>query len=178
MFRSQVFFETLSAEISPSGKRVLEELAIVLREREKFEKRDFRFVIEGHTDARPVLGGGFPTNWELSSARAARVVRVFIDRGFEPSRMAAIGYADTRPVAPSRTSQGAWDEAALGQNRRVVVRIFHEKQDQKPTQLAQVGDEARTPAAIASETPGRQVMDELELARRSAERIREALQSP
>ncbi len=178
VFRSQVFFETLSAEVSASGRRVLEELASALREREKFEKKQFRFVIEGHTDARPVLGGGFPTNWELSSARAARVVRVFIDRGFDPARMAAIGYADTRPVAPSRTDQGAWNEASLSQNRRVVVRIFHEKQAQKPTQLAQVGDESEGARAPAATPPEKRVLEELEMARRSAERIRNALSSP
>jgi chemotaxis protein MotB len=180
-FKSQVFFDTLSAEVTQTGKRVLLELAKALREREASEKRPFRFVIEGHTDARPILSGSFPTNWELSSARAARVVRVFLERGFEPQKMAALGYADTRPLKPSRLRSGEWDESALSENRRVVVRVFHDREQELPTQVALAGEAAaaapleRTPAAVP---PKGTIGPELDEARRSAEKIRKAHQQP
>lgn len=171
VFRSQVFFDSLSADVTQTGRRVLEELATALREREKFEKRSFRFVIEGHTDAKPVIAGPFPSNWELSSARASRVVRAFVDKGFEPVKMAALGYADTRPVEASRKADGSWDEAALSRNRRVVVRIFHDQQGPGATALADAGEESRQDR-LPAEAP----VSELEMARRSAERIRAAVQ--
>jgi len=132
-------------------------------------------VIEGHTDSKPVVSGQYPSNWELSSARASRVVRSFVDRGFDPKQMAALGYADTRPVEESRSPDGKWNEDSLSKNRRVVVRIFHERQSQKPTELAAAGEGSPPPSAErapASEAP----VSELEMARRSAERVRAAFQ--
>jgi chemotaxis protein MotB len=169
VFRSQIFFETLSAEVTSAGKRVLGELAQALRERESFEKRPFRFVIEGHTDARPILAGNFPTNWELSSARASRVVRVFLDAGFDPRKMAALGYADTRPVQESRRPDGSWDELALAENRRVVVRVIHDSEAQALSDLEETPG-GRVPASPSDPS------QELEMARRSAERIRQVMQ--
>ncbi len=180
IFKSQVFFETLSAEITESGRRVLGELAAALREREQFEKRAFRFVVEGHTDSRPVLSGSFPTNWELSSARASRVVRVFLDSGFDPRTMAALGYADTRPLKEARQPDGSWDDAALAENRRVVIRVFHEHDPeqqgrQQPAKLALQGEEVASRSPAEEQPKG--LTSELEAARHSAERIREALKS-
>jgi chemotaxis protein MotB len=125
VFESTLFFDTLSAEVRSEGRTVLDRLIDGLSGYQKRENKLFRIVIEGHTDSRPILGGIFPSNWELSAARAARVVRIFIDRGFEPARMTAIGYADTQPAqAGGRTPAGSWDELVLAKNRRVVVRIL------------------------------------------------------
>jgi chemotaxis protein MotB len=72
--------------------------------------------IEGHTDATPIATGQFPSNWELSSARASTVLRHFIERfAFPPARLSAAGYADTQPVADNATPEG---RAA---NRRVEI---------------------------------------------------------
>src|SRR5690606_17816248 len=81
------------------------------------ENKSYRVVIEGHTDSRPITGGVYPSNWELSGARAARVVRLFLNHGFSADRLTAIGYADTHPEVPSRTPSGDWDSEALAKNR-------------------------------------------------------------
>ncbi len=131
-FKSTLFFDTLSSEVKADGQTVLTKLIQGVSVRQQEEKKSYRIVIEGHTDSRPVIGGVFPSNWELSSARAARVVRMFLDRGFSPERLTAIGYADTYPELPARTPSGEWDEGALTQNRRVVVRILDPSIDAIP----------------------------------------------
>jgi chemotaxis protein MotB len=73
--------------------------------------------IEGHTDNIPIDTPAYPSNWELSTARASSVVRLFIDNGVAPSRLIAIGYADQRPVEPNDTNEGR------SRNRRVTVMI-------------------------------------------------------
>ncbi len=123
-FQSTVFFDTLSADVKPEGKVVLDKLISTISSRQLADKKEYRIIVEGHTDSRPIVGGTFPSNWELSGARASRVVRMFLDLGFSPEKLAAIGYADTRPEAPSRTPAGEWDEDALSKNRRVVLRIL------------------------------------------------------
>ena len=131
-FKSTLFFDTLSSEVKPEGKIVLQKLIEGVSSRARDEKKSYRIVVEGHTDSRPVIGGAFPSNWELSSARAARVVRMFLDHGFAADRLTAIGYADTYPEAPGRFPSGEWDERALTKNRRVVIRILDPKVDAIP----------------------------------------------
>ncbi len=77
--------------------------------------------VEGHTDDVPIRNPSFPSNWELSSARAGSVVRLFTEQGVQPSRMVAIGYADNRPLDTNATPEGR------ARNRRVNVLILHEK---------------------------------------------------
>jgi chemotaxis protein MotB len=135
VFESQVFFDTLSAFLTEDGRQVLEKLAEGIRS-ELTKAGDspapFKFVIEGHTDSRPILSGSFPSNWELSSARAASVLRIFLNQGFSAQQMLAIGYADTRPLAPERTPAGLLDDQALSKNRRVVIRILNPSAEQIP----------------------------------------------
>jgi chemotaxis protein MotB len=57
-----------------------------------------RLVVEGHTDSQPIRAGRFPSNWELSTGRAAAVARYLIDHGVAPQRVQASGFADTRPL--------------------------------------------------------------------------------
>src|SRR5690606_8721044 len=92
--------------------------------KQRENKKEYRILVEGHTDQRPIVSGPYPTNWELSGARSSQVVRMFLDQGFSPGKLLSIGYADTRPEKPARTPAGEWDEAALNKNRRVVVRIL------------------------------------------------------
>jgi chemotaxis protein MotB len=71
-------------------------------------------LVEGHTDSFPVVNGPFPSNWELSTQRAVNVVRFFVDEcGIPPEKLSAVGYADSRPIAPNDASEGR------AQNRRV-----------------------------------------------------------
>jgi len=154
VFKSTVFFDTLDAEVNPAGKVLLTDLIKQLRAEQVKQKKDYRIVVEGHTDSRPIIGGIYPSNWELSGARAARVVRMFLDQGFAADRLTAIGYADTRPKVLSRTPAGAWDEEALAENRRVVLRILEPKVDSiplpeaaKPLTKQELDGGSREPAA-------------------------------
>lgn len=74
--------------------------------------------VEGHTDDQPIHSIAFPSNWELSAARAAAVVRIFGERGVEPERASVVGYGPYRPLVPNDS------EAARTANRRVVVVVL------------------------------------------------------
>ena len=74
--------------------------------------------VEGHTDDRPINTAAFPSNWELSAARAASVVHLFMDRGIAPQRLAVVGYGEFRPTMANTTAAGR------NANRRVEVLIF------------------------------------------------------
>jgi chemotaxis protein MotB len=76
--------------------------------------------VEGHTDSTPMASSRYPSNWELSAARASSVVRLFIDQGVASVRLVAVGYADTRNISPNTTPEGR------AQNRRVTVMILPE----------------------------------------------------
>ncbi|MBL7716392.1 MAG: OmpA family protein [Bdellovibrionales bacterium] len=132
IFKSTVFFDVLSADVSDPGKALLNKLLTALSDREQKTGKKYQIVVEGHTDGRPVLSGPFPSNWELSAARATRVVRLFVEKGFEPKRLTAIGYGDTRPEIAHRTPSGEFSESGLQKNRRVVIRILDPKADGIP----------------------------------------------
>jgi chemotaxis protein MotB len=78
---------------------------------------DFPITVEGHTDNAPINTPLFPSNWELSGARAASVVRLFVDTGVDPRRLTASGYADQRPIADNATVDGRQ------RNRRVAINM-------------------------------------------------------
>lgn len=118
-------FEPASAELKESGTRQLDELALKLAE--TYKNRVFR--IEGHSDNVPVgpnLREKFPSNWELSAARASAVVRYLIDNHeIEPERLHLVSYGMSKPIASNSTSEGR------RQNRRIRVAVlpeFEEKQ--------------------------------------------------
>lgn len=130
--KSTIFFDTLNAELSERGNSVLGRLVDAVKKKQDKEKKEYKIVVEGHTDSRPVTAGIYPSNWELSSARAAKVVRKFLDNGFSSKNVVPIGYAGSRPVVPERTPLGTFDEDALGKNRRVVIRILDARSDSIP----------------------------------------------
>ncbi|MBY0471165.1 OmpA family protein [bacterium] len=133
IFQSTVLFDTLSADVKPQGQIILNKLIESLATRQHAEQKNYKVVVEGHTDNRPIVGGTFPSNWELSGGRASRVVRMFLDKGFNPALLTSIGYADTRPAEKkTQLPNGLWDEAALAKNRRVVVRVLEPKMDSIP----------------------------------------------
>lgn len=80
--------------------------------------------IEGHTDNLPIASTVYPSNWELSSARASSVTRLFVENGVSPQRIVVIGYADNRPVDTNDTPEGR------ARNRRVTVMILAENEGQ------------------------------------------------
>jgi len=114
------FFESGSATLSDAGKGILRKLFGTLLA-PRFA--GYRITVEGHTDNQPISGPQFPSNWELSSARAASVVRFFIDQGIPADRLRAAGYADTQPLAPNRDAAGNPIPENQAKNRRVVVEL-------------------------------------------------------
>ncbi len=134
-FHSTLFFGSLSAEISAEGQQIVDRIADGLIVEQKKSGKNYKLVVEGHTDSQPVIGGPFPSNWELSSARATRVIRLFLDQGFSAQNLLAIGYADTQPVLESRKADGSWDPEALAKNRRVVLRVLLPDVDSIPWKM-------------------------------------------
>ena len=109
---SEILFDSSQAKLSEEGLAVLRRIASVLR------RSDHAVTVEGHTDAVPVgRNAPYPSNWELSSARAGSVVRYLQANGVSRSRLRAVGYADTRAIADNNTPQGR------ARNRRVELVI-------------------------------------------------------
>ena len=78
---------------------------------------DWAIQVDGHTDARPIFSPSFPSNWELSSARATSVVKYLISRGVPPNRLVAAGYGEFQPL-----EQGNTDDV-LRRNRRIELKL-------------------------------------------------------
>lgn len=119
---SSSVFAPGSAEIKPEGLQMMKELAISIQE---LSLEDYRVEVEGHTDDTPLPpnAGIYPSNWELSSARAARIVRFLIEQGMPPHRLVALGYGDTRPKVPNVDNNGKPIPENRELNRRVIVNI-------------------------------------------------------
>ena len=117
---SNAFFRPGSAELLPIAipflKNVTKELSATLYSK-------FNISVEGHTDDDPIASAKFPSNWELSSARASTVVRFMIDESIKSNRLKATGYAETQPKLPNRDPNGQAIIENQRENRRVVVRI-------------------------------------------------------
>jgi chemotaxis protein MotB len=107
-----VFFESGSADMKTQSTTLLEKLVEMLK------RHPGRIAIEGHTDDRPIATTRYPSNWELSAARASMVARYLIMHGIEADRLQAIGYADTRPRSTNDS------EAGRAHNRRVTLMIY------------------------------------------------------
>ena len=120
VFQSSVLFDLGKADISPEGKQSLDTLAAAVLDLEREIPPDIPWVlrVDGHTDSRPLSGGGqFKSNWELSAARAVAVVQYLISKGVEPDRLAAAGFGEFQPI-----DQGT-DEEAMAKNRRIELKL-------------------------------------------------------
>lgn len=118
---SGAFFKPGTAKLNEAAIPVLEKMTQMISA-EKFKL--FNVEVEGHSDPSPINTEMFPSNWELSSARASTVVRFFGASGIEAIRMKAIGYADTRPKVPNYDQKGAPILENQQTNRRISIRIF------------------------------------------------------
>ncbi|HUY68813.1 MAG TPA: flagellar motor protein MotB [Alphaproteobacteria bacterium] len=117
---SAAFFASASAELSARGKVILQKEAARLK---TARYKNYNIVVEGYTDDQPIHTAAFPSNWELSAARAASVVRFLITQGLPADRLRAAGYGDTHPIAPNRDAHGRPIPANQAKNRRVVIRL-------------------------------------------------------
>lgn len=115
---SGTFFKKDSAQLRDDRLEALGDLAEAMKSGHYL---DYRIIIEAHTSDVPINTPIYPSNWELSSARAARVVRFFAERGIAPERMVAVGHADTRPKVPNIDGSGRPIEANRDLNQRIVI---------------------------------------------------------
>jgi len=119
VFPSDVLFDTGSAEIRTEATVQLDKLAAALRELETQIPPDIAWVmrIDGHTDIRPITTFEFPSNWELSSARAISVVRYLMQQGVPANRLVAAGFGEFQPI------DGGSSEDTLARNRRIELKL-------------------------------------------------------
>lgn len=110
--KSNLLFTSGNADLAQASVGLLSELTEVLKE------SDNPLYVSGYTDDVPIGNNRFPSNWELSAARSASVVRLFAENGIDPTRMGAIGYAEFRPVADNTNAENRQ------KNRRVVIRMM------------------------------------------------------
>ena len=119
VIQSGVFFGSGSATLDPAGETQLNDLAKLLMEISLEIPDDIRWVlrIDGHTDNRPINTTQFPSNWELSAARAISVARHLINRGVPPNRVMAAGFGEFQPLLNRDT------EEAYRSNRRIELKL-------------------------------------------------------
>jgi Flagellar motor protein len=111
-----ILFESGSAEVKEKNRKVLLEIADGIRNINNYIR------IEGHTDNIPIHSGIYPSNWELSTARAASVVRLFIEQGnISPDKLEAVGYGEYKPVANNSSND------SRAKNRRIEVIILSQR---------------------------------------------------
>src|SRR6185503_5586644 len=110
----EILFASGSASLDKSGKEVLQRVA------EQLKQTNYQVVVTGHTDNKPIGAGiinRYPTNWELAGARAASVVRLFVDAGLPATRLLAASFGEIKPAAPNDTAEGR------AKNRRIEIRL-------------------------------------------------------
>lgn len=135
----RVLFDSGEAELKPDGQAVLLKIAAFLA-----QHPELKIHVIGHTDNVPIRGNArsrFPTNWELSTARALAAVRFLTERaGVDPRRLGAVGYGEYRPVADNSTPEGR------ARNRRIAITIL-------PDELAAADTTATNPPPVAPAAP-------------------------
>jgi chemotaxis protein MotB len=132
--RTDILFPSGSATLQPQAISILQRLADTLKGLPNALR------VEGHTDNRPINTVEFPSNWELSAARAASVVHLFMERGIDPSRLVVIGQGEFRPLVSNDTDKGR------NSNRRVMVVVQNDT-------LAAQGSSSSASSGSAAEGP-------------------------
>jgi chemotaxis protein MotB len=109
---TDVLFDSGKTEIKPDGKNAIKQLAKVLS-----TLKDRRFQVAGHTDNVPIHTAQFPSNWELSTARAVEVVKVLASEGMSTKHLSAAGYGEFDPVAANDSGE------SRAKNRRIEITL-------------------------------------------------------
>ena len=138
---TDILFSSGSGAFSSSAEPVLNKLAEVLK---PFPNP---IRVEGHTDDRPIHTAAFPSNWELSAARAASVVHQFTQQGIDPLRLEIVGFGEFHPRQPNTSAEGR------NANRRVAVLVLEAV---SPAEATTARITANTPQAVA---PGVELAD-------------------
>ena len=119
IFESELLFDSASANLQENGKEKLKQIAMTLMETTNQIPSDIDWIIqvEGHTDKRPIRTIQYPSNWELSTARANSVLKLLLEIGFPPNRLAAAGYGEFYPISEGETKED------FQQNRRIELKL-------------------------------------------------------
>lgn len=121
--KDSILFESGSADTSVQAQRIFDEIAGILKNYSN------PVQVEGFTDNIPINSPRYPTNWELSTARASAIVKYMATKGVAPQRLSAVGYGEYQPVAANDS------EAGRAQNRRVAIMIAKRKMDRPAVKL-------------------------------------------
>jgi len=119
IFQSEVLFASGSAELGPAGQEQMAHLATTLKDIAAKIPGDLPWIlrVDGHTDLAPINTAEFPSNWELSAARAISVVQFLISQGVSPDHLAATGFGEFQPLDPAETLE------AFRRNRRIELKL-------------------------------------------------------
>ena len=119
VFQSEVLFPPGSAELSPAGREQMRTLARTLKQIASEIPPDLPWIlrVDGHADRQPIVSAAFPTNWELSSARAITVVKLLIAEGVRPQNLAATAFSQFQPLDDGNGPE------AFARNRRIELRL-------------------------------------------------------
>ena len=119
VLQSEVFFDTGKADLKDEGRVELDKVAEALLGLEKQIPAEISWVlrVDGHTDVRPITGGQFKSNWDLSAARAISVVQYLIGKGVAPKRLVAAGFGEFQPI------DAGTSEDAYRRNRRIELKL-------------------------------------------------------
>ena len=115
------FFASGDAVLLENGEKIIQTVTKKIKD----IPDHFSVDVEGHTDNVLISTSKFPSNWELSSARASNVVKYMIDHGIDPMSIKASAFADTRPAVPNEDAKGKPIPKNQAENRRIVVRIYY-----------------------------------------------------
>ncbi len=137
--RTDILFPSGVARIAPQAQNVLGSLAGILA---PFPNP---LRIEGYTDNKPINTAAYPSNWELSAARAASVARLFSEHGISPGRLGIMGWGEVRPIADNATEEGR------NRNRRVMVVVLSDRDG--PSRFTMDAGKQDTAAAAAAASP-------------------------
>lgn len=144
--QTDILFASAVAMPSVAARKVISQLAVVLK------RYPNPLRVEGHTDNLPINNATFASNWELSAARAASVVRLIAQEGVDPQRMAVTGFGEHRPIASNTTVDGR------NRNRRVLMVILSKgrtvpknAQSASLENLQSVETESATPVPASTE---------------------------
>ena len=141
--RTDILFPSGVARLSEQAHTVLDQMADILRPFPNPVR------VEGYTDDRPISSALYPSNWELSAARAASVARLFSEQGVDPSRLGIVGWSEYRPAGDNATVDGR------NHNRRVLIVVLGS--DEPPrlhndaehaTQMADATDTSKEPSSV------------------------------
>jgi chemotaxis protein MotB len=119
VLQSEVFFDTGKADLKSEGRAELDKVGTALVGLEQQIPADIPWVlrVDGHTDVRPITGGQFKSNWDLSAARAISVVQYLIGKGVKPQRLVAAGFGEFQPIETGTS------EDAYRRNRRIEFKL-------------------------------------------------------